>query len=39
VLSHSYAMDVIPGLLSDEEERRNIACCSKLLAEASGKPI
>src|ERR1700751_159818 len=31
VLSHSYAMDVIPGLLSDEEERRNIARCSKLL--------
>ena len=39
VLSHSYAMDVIPGLLSDEEERRNIAYCSKLLAEASGKPV
>jgi peptidoglycan/xylan/chitin deacetylase (PgdA/CDA1 family) len=37
VLSHSYAMDVIPGLLSDEEERRNIARCSKLLAEASGR--
>ena len=34
VLSHSYAMDVIPGLLSDEEERRNIARCTKLLAEA-----
>jgi peptidoglycan/xylan/chitin deacetylase (PgdA/CDA1 family) len=39
VLSHSYAMDVIPGLLSDEEERRNIARCTKLLAEASGKPV
>ncbi len=39
VLSHSYAMDVIPALLSDDEERRNIARCSKLLAEASGKPV
>ena len=39
VLSHSYAMDVIPALLSEDEERRNIARCSKLLAEASGKPV
>ena len=39
VLSHSYAMDVIPALLSDEEERNNIARCTKLLAEASGKPV
>lgn len=39
VLSHSYAMDVIPGLLSDDEERRNIARCTKLLAEAAGKPV
>src|SRR5689334_23340156 len=39
VLSHSYAMDVIPGLLSDDEERRNIALCTKLLAEAAGKPV
>src|ERR1700752_3516847 len=38
VLSHSYAMDVIPGLLSDEEERRNIARLTKLVAEASGTP-
>jgi len=39
VLSHSYAMDVIPALLSEEEERQNIARCTKLLAEASGKPV
>ena len=39
VLSHSYAMDVIPALLSDDEERGNIARCTKLLAQASGKPV
>ena len=39
VLSHSYAMDVVPALLSDDEERENIARCTKLLAEASGKPV
>jgi peptidoglycan/xylan/chitin deacetylase (PgdA/CDA1 family) len=39
VLSHSYAMDVIPALLSDDEERRNIARCTALLAKASGKPV
>jgi peptidoglycan/xylan/chitin deacetylase (PgdA/CDA1 family) len=39
VLSHSYAMDVIPALLSDEEERRNIARCTELLVAASGKPV
>jgi peptidoglycan/xylan/chitin deacetylase (PgdA/CDA1 family) len=39
VLSHSYAMDVIPALLSDDEERNNIARCTRLLAEASGQPV
>jgi hypothetical protein len=39
VLSHSHAMDVIPALLSDEEERKNIARCTELLAHASGKKI
>jgi len=39
VLSHSYAMDVIPALLSDADEQKNIARCTKLLAEASGKPV
>jgi len=39
VLSHSYAMDVIPVLLSEEEERNNIRRCTELLAAASGGPI
>src|ERR1700730_15143442 len=39
VLSHSYAMDVIPALLSDEEERRNIERCTMLLQKASGRPV
>ena len=39
VLSHSYAMDVIPALLSDDEERANIARCTKLLEQASGQKI
>ena len=37
VLSHSYAMDVIPALLSDEDERKNIERCTTLLEKASGK--
>lgn len=39
ILSHSYAMDVIPALLSREEQKRNIARCSALLADASGRPV
>ena len=39
VLSHSYAMDVIPALLSDEEERANIARCTSLLEQASGTKV
>ena len=39
VLSHSYTMDVIPALLSDEAERKNIARCTALLEKAAGKPI
>ena len=39
VLSHSYAMDVIPALLSDEEERRNIERCTRLLEQASGQKV
>lgn len=39
VLSHSYAMDVIPALLSDEEERRNIARCTTLLEKAAGTKV
>jgi peptidoglycan/xylan/chitin deacetylase (PgdA/CDA1 family) len=39
VLSHSYAMDVIPALLSDEAERQNIERCTALLENASGRKI
>src|SRR6202171_2688067 len=39
VLSHSYAMDVIPALLSDEEERKNIERCTRLLERAAGQEI
>jgi hypothetical protein len=39
VLSHSYAMDVIPALLSEEDERRNIARCTALLEKAAGRKI
>ena len=39
VLSHSYAMDVIPALLSDDEERKNIERCTALLEKASGQKI
>ena len=39
VLSHSYAMDVVPALLSIDEEKQNIARCKALLEKASGKPV
>src|ERR1700688_3248729 len=39
VLSHSYAMDVVPALLSVEDEKKNIARCTSLPQKASGKPI
>jgi peptidoglycan/xylan/chitin deacetylase (PgdA/CDA1 family) len=39
VLSHSYTMDVVPALLSAEENRKNIARCSMLLERASGKQV
>jgi peptidoglycan/xylan/chitin deacetylase (PgdA/CDA1 family) len=39
VLSHSYAMDVIPALLSDDEELRNIKRCTMLLEKSSGQKI
>ena len=39
VFSHSYAMDVIPALLSDEDERKNIERCTRLLEKASGQKI
>ncbi len=39
VLSHSYTMDVVPALLSLEENKQNIARCTSLLRDASGKPV
>jgi peptidoglycan/xylan/chitin deacetylase (PgdA/CDA1 family) len=39
ILSHSYAMDVIPVMLSEEDEKKNIERCSTLLSEAAGVPI
>jgi len=39
VLSHSYAMDVIPALLSVEDEQRNIERCTRLLETASGQKV
>src|SRR5256885_11946591 len=39
VLSHSYAMDIIPALLPEDERRRNIARCTALLSDASRKPV
>jgi len=39
VLSHSYAMDVIPALLSDEDERKNVDRCTALLEQAAGRKI
>ena len=39
VVSHSYAMDVVPALLSVEDEKKNVARCTSLLEKASGTPI
>jgi len=39
VLSHSYAMDVIPALLSEADEIKNIERCTSLLETASGRKV
>jgi peptidoglycan/xylan/chitin deacetylase (PgdA/CDA1 family) len=39
ILSHSYAMDIIPALMAEEEERANIARCTALLEAVSGKRV
>jgi len=39
VVSHSYAMDVMPVLMSEEQERLNIARCTELLARVSGTGV
>lgn len=37
VVAHSYAMDVVPGCLNEEEERVNIRRTTELLERATGK--
>jgi peptidoglycan/xylan/chitin deacetylase (PgdA/CDA1 family) len=39
VASHSYAMDVIPALLSEKDDRKNVERCTALLEKASGRKI
>lgn len=39
ILAHSYAMDVIPLLLSEDAERANITRCTELLQKASGSQV
>lgn len=39
ILSHSYAMDVMPVMMQEDEERANIKRCTDLLQNVSGKPV
>jgi peptidoglycan/xylan/chitin deacetylase (PgdA/CDA1 family) len=39
VHSHSYTMDVVPGLLSEDEQRKNISRCTSLLEKAGGGKV
>ena len=39
IVSHSYAMDVIPGLLAEEDEARNIETCTELLQKVTGVDV
>lgn len=39
ILSHSYAMDVIPALMAEDAERKNIQRCTALLEAVSGQRI
>ena len=39
ILSHSYAMDAIPALMNEDEERANIRRCTTLLEDASGTRV
>jgi peptidoglycan/xylan/chitin deacetylase (PgdA/CDA1 family) len=39
VLSHSYTMDVVPGLLKEGEQKKLIADCTALLEKAGGKKV
>jgi len=39
ILSHSYAMDVMPAMMSEDEERKNIKRCTDLLQNVSGRAV
>jgi hypothetical protein len=39
VVSHSYAMDVMPVMMKEDEERANIKRCTDLLQNVSGQAI
>ena len=39
LLSHSYAMDVMPVLLSEADDRKNIRRCTELLERVSGTKV
>ena len=39
ILSHSYAMDVMPAMMNEAEERANIQRCTDLLQNVSGKSV
>ena len=39
ILSHSYAMDVMPAMMQEDEERKNIKRCTDLLQDVSGKAV
>ena len=39
IVSHSYAMDVMPVMMNEAEERKNIKRCTDLLQHVSGKTI
>lgn len=39
IVGHSWAMDVIPGLMSEEQERGNIERCTVALAKVTGAPV
>lgn len=39
IASHSYAMDVLPVMMKEDEERANLRRCTDLLQNVSGQPI
>ncbi len=39
IVSHSYAMDVMPAMMKEDDERANLRRCTGLLQNVSGKAI